>query len=224
MIGTIDVSGTQNVLDFGTTGYFRGTTTSGNKFDFMGLVGSTKFVVGGTYPELELKGKGTRPTYNSKELALYSDIPTGSGEYVITGQYELVSEDPETYNAQLDTGYDYEAIAAAIEEGKGARCVLSDKSSNKQIFLSLESYEKAEEFISFVCVDEEHYIWTLVATLGDTALTNATVLKATTGGYYIPSIQQTDDSHVTFSFTPTQEGMESVQNAIINLPRGPKGD
>lgn len=74
MTGAIDVSGTQNVLDFGTTGYFRGTTASGNKFDFMGLVGSTKFVVGGTYPELELKGKNERPTYNGNDMALESDL------------------------------------------------------------------------------------------------------------------------------------------------------
>ena len=117
------------------------------------------------------------------------EIPTGAGEYVITGHYELISEDPETYQAQLDNGYDYEAITTAIEEEKNVRCVLSDKNSNRQIFLSLESYEKGEEYVSFTCIDEEHYIWTLISSLEEIALNGAAVLKASTsGGYYIPSI------------------------------------
>lgn len=76
MTGTIDVSGTGNVLDFGTTGYFRGMTSSGNRFDMFGLIDSTVLRVGGSYPALELKGKNERPTYNNSEVALVSDIAT----------------------------------------------------------------------------------------------------------------------------------------------------
>ena len=85
MTGTIDVSGTQNVLDFGTTGYFRGSTSSGNKFDFFALVNSTNFRVGGSYPNLQLLGKGDRPTYNGSNMALQSDIP--NTPLIVTGNF-----------------------------------------------------------------------------------------------------------------------------------------
>jgi hypothetical protein len=75
MTGVIDASGTQNILDFGSTGWFRGVTTSGNKFDIFGLVNATQLQVGGAYPALELQGKNARPTYNGSNMALQSDIP-----------------------------------------------------------------------------------------------------------------------------------------------------
>lgn len=84
LTGTIDASGTTNIIDFGNTGYFRGTTASGNKFDFLGLVNATRFVVGGSYPALELKGKNARPTYNGSNLALQSDIPTKTETWTFT--------------------------------------------------------------------------------------------------------------------------------------------
>ena len=76
MTGAIDFTGSSQVMDFGTTGYFRGTTSSGNKFDMFALVNSTKLRVGGTYPSLELFGKEERPTYNGSNVALQSDVPT----------------------------------------------------------------------------------------------------------------------------------------------------
>ena len=76
LTGAIDVSSTSQVLDFGTTGYFRGMTASGNRFDFFALINSTTLAVGGTYPALALKGKNDRPTYNGSDMALKSDIPT----------------------------------------------------------------------------------------------------------------------------------------------------
>lgn len=75
MTGAIDASGTGQVLDFGTTGYFRGRTASGNRFDIFGLINSTRLQIGGSYPALELKGKNTRPTYNNNDVALLSDVP-----------------------------------------------------------------------------------------------------------------------------------------------------
>lgn len=75
MKGAIDVSGTTQVLDFGTTGYFRGATSSGNRFDMFGLINATRLRVGGSYPALELMGKNERPTYNGANMALQSDIP-----------------------------------------------------------------------------------------------------------------------------------------------------
>lgn len=86
MTGTIDVSAITNVLDFGTTGYFRGSTSSGNRFDFFALVDSSRFVVGGSYPALELRGKNERPTYNGSNMALQTDIP--SKTEVLTFIYE----------------------------------------------------------------------------------------------------------------------------------------
>ena len=80
MTGVIDVSGTSNVLDFGSTGYFRGTTASGNKFDFLALVNATTLNVGGSYPALALKGKNDRPTYNGTNMTLEGDaLPISGG-------------------------------------------------------------------------------------------------------------------------------------------------
>ena len=61
-------------INLGTNGGFSGTTSSGNKFDVFRLQNSTKLQVGGSYPELLLKGKNTRPTYNDSEMALMSDV------------------------------------------------------------------------------------------------------------------------------------------------------
>ena len=76
LTGVIDASGTSNILDFGTSGWFRGKTTSGSKYDIFGYSTPTTLQIGGSYPALALKGKNTRPTYNDSDVALYSDIPT----------------------------------------------------------------------------------------------------------------------------------------------------
>lgn len=80
----IDCSGSASVLDFGTTGYFRGLTASGNRFDIFALSNSTTLTVGGSYPALALKGKNTRPTYNGSEVALLSDVGSGGGAEAMT--------------------------------------------------------------------------------------------------------------------------------------------
>lgn len=72
--GTIDASATDKIIDFGTSGWFRGSTTSGGRFDIFGYSSPTSLQVGGAYPELVLKGKNARPTYNYGDMALYSDI------------------------------------------------------------------------------------------------------------------------------------------------------
>lgn len=82
--GTIDVGSVTTPLQFGTTGYFSGKTSSGNKFDFFGLINSTRFRVGGTYPALELVGKNDRCTYNGSNVALQSDIPSNKETWTFT--------------------------------------------------------------------------------------------------------------------------------------------
>lgn len=67
----------QGDINLGTDKGFTGTTASGNKFDIFRVLNSTRLQVGGTYPALEFKGKNDRPTYNGKDMALYSDIPSG---------------------------------------------------------------------------------------------------------------------------------------------------
>ena len=84
MTGAIDFKDTSQVLDFGTSGYFRGLTASGNRFDILGLVNSTTFRVGGSYPALALLGKNARPTYNGADMALHSDIPTKTDTWTAT--------------------------------------------------------------------------------------------------------------------------------------------
>ena len=84
MTGAIDVSGTSQVLDFGVSGYFRGLTASGNRFDMFSLVNSTTLNVGGTYPALVLKGKNDRPTYNGSDMALVSDVPSTTENWTFT--------------------------------------------------------------------------------------------------------------------------------------------
>lgn len=79
MTGTLDFDGTSNPIDFGTSGYIRGKTTSGSKFDIFGYTNPTNLQVGGTYPTLSLKGKNTRPTYNGLEMALLNDVQSNSG-------------------------------------------------------------------------------------------------------------------------------------------------
>jgi hypothetical protein len=76
LTGVIDASGTSNILDFGTSGWIRGKTTVGGRYDIFGYSTPTTLQVGGSYPALALKGKNTRPTYNNSDVALYSDIPT----------------------------------------------------------------------------------------------------------------------------------------------------
>ena len=72
--GIIDASNTSNIIDFGTSGWFRGKTTSGSKYDIFGYSNPTTLQVGGSYSALALKGKNTRPTYNNNDMALMSDV------------------------------------------------------------------------------------------------------------------------------------------------------
>lgn len=43
------------------------------------------------------------------------------------------------------------------------------------------------------------------------------------GGYYIPSVEQTDSSTMTISFTASKSGMNSIEEKAIILPVGPEG-
>jgi hypothetical protein len=85
--GTINASGTTNIIDFGTTGWFRGLTASGGRYDIFGYSNPAILQVGGSYPALALKGKGARPTYNNNDMALSSDISAISvgGRNLIAG-------------------------------------------------------------------------------------------------------------------------------------------
>lgn len=82
--GMIDAKGTNNIIDFGASGWFRGTTSSGGKFDIFGYSAPTELQVGGTYPALAFKGKNERPTYNGKEVALKNDVPTKKETWTFT--------------------------------------------------------------------------------------------------------------------------------------------
>ena len=80
-------------INLGANGGLIGTTASGNKFDVFRVLNSTKLQVGGTYPELLLKGKNARPTYNDSEMALMSDVNKKADDYSIE-IYNGVSGNP----------------------------------------------------------------------------------------------------------------------------------
>lgn len=82
--GVIDASGTSNVLDFGVTGWIRGQTSSGGKFDIFGYSTPTELQIGGSYPALAFKGKNARPTYNGANMALQSEVPTTKETWTFT--------------------------------------------------------------------------------------------------------------------------------------------
>ncbi|WP_286167233.1 hypothetical protein [Clostridium sp. J1101437_171009_A5] len=44
------------------------------------------------------------------------------------------------------------------------------------------------------------------------------------GGYYTPSVEQTDETTMRVSFTPSKDDMDSVAPVDVTLPRGEKGD
>lgn len=127
--GAIDASGTTNVLDFGTSGYFRGLTGSGNRFDFFALVGSTRFVVGGSYPALEFKGKNTRPTYNGSDMALLSDVMVANPPLIVTGNLPTTNEvfsgvanayieSTDGYNNGMNLSHTVEEMIEAFQAGR----------------------------------------------------------------------------------------------------------
>lgn len=97
MTGPIEFSGTSNAIDFDTSGWIRGKTTAGSRYDIFGYSNPTTLQVGGTYPALSLKGKNTRPTYNDAEMALLSDVASDVfiAEYGVTTYEELEA----AYNA-----------------------------------------------------------------------------------------------------------------------------
>ena len=66
--------GDNNALDLGSDGKIN----SGNS-TFVGFIGGL-FTIGHTSHNTNIRGKATRPTYNSKDLALFSDIPDISGK------------------------------------------------------------------------------------------------------------------------------------------------
>ena len=78
-------------INLNTNGGFIGTTASGNKFDVFRLQNSTKLQVGGSYPELLLKGKNARPTYNGSEMALLSDL-NGASDTKVTQDYSTAND------------------------------------------------------------------------------------------------------------------------------------
>lgn len=70
-------------INLGTNHGLMGTTSSGGVFDILRLQDSTKLQIGGTYPELLLKGKNAKPTYNGSEMALMSDVNKKADDYSI---------------------------------------------------------------------------------------------------------------------------------------------
>lgn len=66
--------GDNNALDLGSDGRIN----SGNS-TFVGFIGGL-FTIGHTSRNTNIRGKATRPTYNNKDLALFSDIPDISGK------------------------------------------------------------------------------------------------------------------------------------------------
>lgn len=44
------------------------------------------------------------------------------------------------------------------------------------------------------------------------------------GGYYTPSVEQTSETTMQVSFTPSKDNMDPVEPVKVNLPKGPKGD
>lgn len=82
--GTIDAGGTSNPLDLGDSGWIRGRTLSGNKFDIFGYSNPSTLQVGGTYSVLSLNGRSTRPKYNGANLALQSDVPSKTETWTFT--------------------------------------------------------------------------------------------------------------------------------------------
>lgn len=66
--------GDNNAIDLGSDGRIN----SGNS-TFVGFVGGL-FTIGHTSYNTNIRGKATRPTYNSKDMALLSDIPDISGK------------------------------------------------------------------------------------------------------------------------------------------------
>lgn len=66
--------GDNNAIDLGSDGRIN----SGNS-TFVGFIGGL-FTIGHTSRNTNIRGKATRPTYNNKDLALFSDIPDISGK------------------------------------------------------------------------------------------------------------------------------------------------
>jgi hypothetical protein len=98
-------------INLGTDKGFTGTTASGNKFDIFRVLNSTRLQVGGTYPALEFKGKNDRPTYNDKDMALYSDV----GGEIVTA----TSTDGVAYTATASS-----ITATTISELKGKSLII----------------------------------------------------------------------------------------------------
>lgn len=48
--------------------------------------------------------------------------------------------------------------------------------------------------------------------------------SGSTGGYYTPSVEQTDETTMRVSFAPSKDDMDSVATVDVTLPRGEKGD
>jgi hypothetical protein len=113
LTGVIDASGTVNILDFGTTGWFRGKTTAGGRYDIFGYSNPTTLQVGGSYPALALKGKNTRPTYNNSDMALLSDVG------VTNAPVNVTSSDGVAYAATVSS-----ITATSLTDLKGVRITI----------------------------------------------------------------------------------------------------
>lgn len=61
-------------ISLGSSYGLEGTTTSGNTFEVFRVIDGSSVQVGGSYPELKLKGSGARPNYNDKGIALVGDF------------------------------------------------------------------------------------------------------------------------------------------------------
>lgn len=88
----------------GTTAYLRGQSGI-NYYNLMNL-NSSGITVGSVNQPIKIAGSGTRPKYNSNDLALYSDIPTATEE-VFIAEYGTT-----TYQDVLDAYNSGKAIYA----------------------------------------------------------------------------------------------------------------
>lgn len=114
MKGPISFTGVQDILDFGISGWFRGMTTSGSRYNIFGYSDPAVLQVGGSYPALSLKGKNERPTYNDAEMALRSDAA------------------PEIFVAEYDTTTETE-IQEALNAGLTIYCKYTDEFNDEYI-------------------------------------------------------------------------------------------
>ena len=168
MTGPIEFSGTSNAIDFDTSGWIRGKTTAGGRYDIFGYSTPTTLQVGGTYPALALKGKNTRPTYNDAEMALLSDVSSD----IFIAEYGVTT---------------FEELEAAYNAGKTIFCNYAGEVFTLSIFTSVSILfvGGGQETHRYVIFMPQFNIWSLdsakyVLTEGDNKLYEKLVAQGNT--------------------------------------------